>query len=85
RVKVALGEAPGLISGMFARLRIPTGRYEALVVPRRALRRVGQLELVEVVDHQGCAQKRFVTLGPLHGTQVEVLSGLAEGEQVVIP
>jgi multidrug efflux pump subunit AcrA (membrane-fusion protein) len=40
---------------------------------------------VDVLDGEGSPQRRFVTLGPHHDGRVEVLSGLKEGEEVVIP
>ncbi|MCF7958234.1 MAG: efflux RND transporter periplasmic adaptor subunit [Phycisphaerae bacterium] len=83
-VKVALTGHPGLLSGLFGRLMIPVGDYEALVIPQAVLEKVGQLDLVQVVDAQGYPRRRFVTLGKTHEADVEVLSGLQEGEAVVI-
>lgn len=84
RVKVTLARTPGLVSGVFGRLRIPVGSYETLLVPARAVRSVGQLRLVEVMGAETSA-RRFVTLGRRHGDQVEVRSGLREGEEVLLP
>jgi multidrug efflux pump subunit AcrA (membrane-fusion protein) len=84
-VKVALPPEPDLMGGLFGRLRIKTGEYEALVIPAEAARTVGQLRLVRVVEPDGVARRRFVTLGDRHGDVVEVLSGLEEGEAVVMP
>ena len=84
-VKVTLGAQEGLVSGLFGRMRIPSGTYRALVVPSRSVRQVGQLQLVEVRGPDGHPQRRFVTLGNTHGDLVEVLSGLQEGEEVVLP
>jgi multidrug efflux pump subunit AcrA (membrane-fusion protein) len=84
-VKITLPETPKLVSGMFGRLFIPTGTYEAVVIPQPALQKVGQMDLVQIVDAQGYLQRRFVTLGKSHDTLQEILSGLQEGEQVVIP
>ena len=64
---------------------MPYGKYEALVAPKEAVREVGQLYLVNVLDHEGYPQRRFVTLGKDHGDLVEILSGLNEGEEVVFP
>jgi multidrug efflux pump subunit AcrA (membrane-fusion protein) len=83
--KISLPESPDLVSGMFGRLFIPTGTYEAVVIPQGALQKVGQLDLVQVVDADGYLQRRFVTLGQSHASRREILSGLQEGEQVVIP
>jgi len=84
-VKVGLPQDSRLVSGLFARLRVVHGHYEALVVPARAVREVGQLHLVDVVGPDGHALRRFVTLGKSHKDVVEVLSGLRENEEVVTP
>lgn len=84
-VKVSLPAEQGLISGLFGRIRIPFGTYQALVVPSRAVRQVGQLHLVDVKGREGHPERRFVSLGNLQGELVEVLSGLQEGEEVVLP
>jgi multidrug resistance efflux pump len=84
-VKVALPPDIDLVDGLFGRLKIPYGDYTALVIPSKAVREVGQLHLVDVVDVDGYPRRRFVTLGPGHDTLVEVLSGLNEGDEVVVP
>ena len=84
-VKIALPPQPGLVSGQFGRLGVPTGTYQAMVIPARAVRQVGQLQLVDIVDDKGVPHRRFVTLGRPHDGLVEVLSGLKPAEQVVIP
>ena len=84
-VKIALPEDPALAAGLFGRVLVPAGQYEALVVPVSAVREVGQLRLVRVPGEDGHPRRRFVTLGQRHGTVVEVLSGLAEKERVVVP
>ncbi len=83
-VKISLPLQAGLVSGQFGTLAVPTGTYQALVIPRRAVRQVGQLQLVNVVDDHGVPHRRFVTLGRSHGDLVEVLSGLKPAERVVI-
>ncbi len=95
QVKVT-GPCPdGIYSGMFGRILIPLGTERVTVIPAAAVRRVGQLELVEVVEH-GQPIQRAIRTGRALGTvsdpgggvlhdQVEVLSGLREGEEVVVP
>jgi multidrug efflux pump subunit AcrA (membrane-fusion protein) len=68
---------------MFGRILIPLEEEEVLVVPRRAVRKVGQLELVDVAE-RGTASRRAIRTGRTLGDDVEVLSGLREGEQVVV-
>jgi multidrug efflux pump subunit AcrA (membrane-fusion protein) len=84
-VKVSLPPDPDLVNGLFGRMEIPYGKYETLVVPVSAVREVGQLPLVETVDGEGHRERRFVVLGERHGDLVEILSGLTDNEEVVIP
>ncbi len=83
--KVSLPPQPDLTAGLFGRLRIPTGEYATLVIPVKAVREVGQLQMVDVMDSEGRPRRRFVTLGHRHEDMVEVLSGLNEGEEVTVP
>lgn len=84
QVKVT-GPCPtGIYSGMFGRILIPLQEEEVLVVPAQAVRKVGQLELVEVVAADEVA-RRSIRTGRTIGDDVEVLSGLREGEQVALP
>lgn len=72
-----------LRSGMFGRVRIVYDqRSDALVVPRAALVGDNKDASVFVVD-KDVAKRRKVTLGYADGGQVEIVDGLAEGEQVV--
>jgi hypothetical protein len=69
---------------MFGRILIPLEEVPILVIPRKAVRNIGQLELVEVLE-DGQASRRAIRTGRKLGEDVEVVSGLAEGEQVVLP
>ncbi len=72
-----------LRSGMFGRVRIVYDqRADALVVPRSALVGDNKDAAVFVVADE-IAKRRKVTLGYADGGQVEIIDGLAEGEQVV--
>lgn len=84
-VKVSMEPKPELVNGLFGRLLVPYGSYQALVVPEEAVRQVGQLSLVDAVNAEGYPVRRFVTLGNQHDGVVEVLSGLEEQDEVVIP
>lgn len=83
RVKVDLPPAGGLYVGMFGRLRTPLDPQEQLMVPVGAIRQVGQLAMVDVVEN-GRLRRRLVTLGRPHDGTVHVLSGLEPGEQVAV-
>lgn len=84
QVKVT-GPCPeGIYSGMFGRILIPLDPEPVLVIPRQAVQNVGQLDLVDVTTHSA-VRRRAVRLGRTIGDDVEVLSGLREGEQVYVP
>ena len=59
-----------------------TGRA-AVVVPRAAVRRVGDKDVVFVVK-EGTVERRAIGLSAARGDEAVVLSGLAAGERVVI-
>lgn len=83
-IKARLPDDGRLFAGMFARAAIPAGERASLVVPERAVERVGQLEFVTVVG-EGGPERRMVTTGPrLEQGLVEVLSGLDAGERVAL-
>ena len=82
-VKVTGPCPPGVYTGMFGRLLIPLDDESVLVIPRAAVERVGQLELVTVVENDRL-RRRAVKLGRPFGDDAEVLSGLCEGERVVV-
>ncbi len=84
RVRTERLAAPGLIPGMFARLTIPLGEAQGLLIPQAAVRRVGQLTMVEVLA-EGRAGSRLVQLGKDVGDRVEVLAGLQPGDKLILP
>lgn len=83
-VKVTGPCPPGAYSGMFGRLLLPLDDEEVLLVPASAVKRVGQLTMVDVV-HDNTVSRRNVRLGRTMDKNIEVLSGLAEGDVVVVP
>ena len=82
-VKIDLPSAAQLRAGMYATASIPTGLREAILAPRSAIVLRGSLSCAYVLDSNGIAQLRYVTLGAQQGDQVEVLSGLSAGEKLV--
>lgn len=85
-VKIALPETPGLVEGMFGRVQIEADRRKHLCLNVAAIKRIGQLDFVEVVREDGTKERRLIQVGrfgrPGH---VEVLSGLKAGEMVAVP
>jgi RND family efflux transporter MFP subunit len=82
-VKVTGPCPPGVYSGMFGRLMVPLDDEEVLVIPVAAVRKVGQLTMVDVVSDNSVS-RRNVRLGRTLELDVEVLAGLVEGELVVV-
>ena len=84
KVRTAVIKNPELVPGMFARLELRLAPARGLLIPRAAVRQVGQLSMVEaVVD--GRATRRQVKLGRQMGEQVEVLAGLRAGDKIMLP
>lgn len=84
QVKVTGPCHPGIYAGMFGRLIIPVGTQRMLLVPRSTVTRIGQVDVVEVAQ-DGRLLRRAVQVGRAVDDQVQVLSGLKEGEQVAVP
>lgn len=84
QVKVTGPCPPDIISGMFGRIYIPLEEESVIVIPPNAVRRVGQLSQVEVVDDQGLISKRVIQTGRQLSEGLEVLSGLSAGQRLVV-
>jgi RND family efflux transporter MFP subunit len=82
-VKVELPSDTRLRSGLFGRARFPRGERTSLLIPRSAVVQRGQLQGVYVTDAKQIAGLRYITLGKTAGDQVEVLSGLQDGERLI--
>lgn len=84
KARVDLPKEYGVQSGMFGRAYFAQGEKRTLVLPTQTLVSRGQLRGVYVVNSEGLIHLRIVTIGKSTGNQVEVLSGLNEGELVVL-
>lgn len=82
-VKAPISEAPGLAPGLYGKLSFETQAAEAILIPRSAVKVVGQLESVRVLE-AATVTVRQVKTGRTHERLVEVLSGLNPGEKVVV-
>ena len=69
--------------GMFARVQLVLGADNVLTVPEAALAPSGQAQYVFTV-RDGHAHRTEVTLGERRDGQVEILTGVGAGEQVVV-
>jgi len=81
-VKINFAPAPGLRTGMFARVQLPGKVTTTLMVPETAIVPFGQMEKIFVVQ-KNRAQLRLVRSGRHRNGEVEILSGLKAGEEIV--
>jgi membrane fusion protein, copper/silver efflux system len=72
-----------LVPGMLLRLQVVGAPALRLVLPAEAVIRTGTRAVAIVRKGNGAFEPRDVELGADHGDQLEVVAGLAEGEQVV--
>ena len=71
-------------SGQFTRVSVPGSSVRTLLVPVDAVSVNGQMERVFVAGDDGNAAIRIVKTGAMRGGNIEILSGLAGGERVVV-
>lgn len=81
-VKLDLEPSPSLRPGQFVRVILPGVSTKTILVPETAVSVFGQMERIFVVDNN-TVRLRLVRTGLQRDGQVEILSGLNPGEQVV--
>lgn len=82
RVRIALPKATALRVGAFARGTVELARRTGVALPVAAVLTSGDTPVVQVVKN-GKVETRPVETGLSGGGYVEIVTGLAEGEQVV--
>jgi RND family efflux transporter MFP subunit len=84
KVKVRLQATAGdILPGTFGRLWIEDEAAETICVPASAVYKVGQLEMAQVVQGSRVV-RHMVKTGAVKGDQVEVLSGLDDGDKILV-
>ena len=74
-----------LIPGMYTETRLSLHeKKDALTIPLEAVSRNGDEATVLAVNAENVVQDRKVQLGVEDSARIEVLSGLSEGERVII-
>jgi membrane fusion protein, multidrug efflux system len=81
-IKIGLPGSCDCQSGQYGQAGIAIGVEKRLLVPRDALVSRGELEGLFVVNPRAIAQYQLVKTGKVFGNQVEILSGLTEGERI---
>ena len=85
-VKAVITEDPNehsLTNGLYARVLIPQKSRSILAVPTTAIVQKGQLVGVYVVGKENRTSYRMIRTGKTFGGDIEVLSGLNDGEKIV--
>ncbi|MEI6516394.1 MAG: efflux RND transporter periplasmic adaptor subunit [bacterium] len=83
KVKIRLDAgAAQILPGTYVRVVVDGDSHQSVRVPATAIVRIGQQEFIQVVA-EGRVIRRVVRTGVAQGDQIEVLSGLADGEVIV--
>lgn len=72
-----------LRTGEFAEIETMIDERNTLVIPKKAIRKIGEKEFVFIAKGELAVQKEVVT-GMIQGEWIEVVSGLSRGESVVV-
>jgi RND family efflux transporter MFP subunit len=75
---------PVLRSGLFGKARFAIGQKQALKIPQKAILQSGQLVSVFIIDPSNILRLRLIKTGKQYGDQLEVLSGLNDGDRIVV-
>ncbi|HRE82911.1 MAG TPA: efflux RND transporter periplasmic adaptor subunit [Opitutaceae bacterium] len=84
QIKASVPAGELVRGGQFVRLSLPGKPRPMILIPSSALARVGQMERVFTVTSDHRVRLRIVKSGDRTGNAVEILSGLAAGEKVVV-
>jgi multidrug efflux pump subunit AcrA (membrane-fusion protein) len=82
-VKVDVPADKGLITGMYGKAFFPTGKREAIMVPKSAIVDMSGISGVYVVSADGNAVFQMIQSGEATGNDLEVVSGLKKGDRVI--
>lgn len=84
-VKINIASSPDLRVGQFARISLEGTGEKTLMLEKSAVLSKGQMDLVFVVGKtEKIARMRLVRTGTVYDGDLEIISGLEPGEQVVV-
>ena len=83
-IKATIQHDKKLLPGMFAKIRVPSGDKQQLMIPTSYVKRMGQLDVVWVLENT-IAIRRFIRIGQQSGDQILVISGLTAGDKLISP
>jgi RND family efflux transporter MFP subunit len=83
-VKVHIDNKKGdILPGTFGRVWVYEDPYPAVMIPASAVVLSGQLEMVHLVKGERVV-RQMVKTGPAFGKKVEILSGLSQGDIILV-
>ncbi len=82
--KLTVPAGTAVRSGQFVRVELPGPSVRTLLVPAAALSPHGQMERIFVAGENNRAVLRLVKSGATRGDHREIVSGLSDGERVVV-
>ena len=83
QMKLSLPVHPNIRAGMFARVLVPVGKADMMLIPETAVIRHGQLSGVYIVDKEGIARYQLIRPGRPYDGRLEVLAGLSPGDRYI--
>ncbi len=83
-IKAKIEQNENLLPGMFAKISIPTGEKQQLLIPDNYIKQMGQLDVTWVLENN-TAIRRFIRIGQKTGNMVQVISGLNVGDKLISP
>ena len=83
-VKVCIGKEKGLVTGMFGTVSIKIGEKTVLLIPKKAIEKIGQVETVKILTTNNKIKKVFIRTKPSDNKKnMILLSGLKDGDKVI--
>ena len=83
-LKVTLPEHASLKPGLFARVAVPVGVEQLLLVPFSAVVSQGQLRGVYLLNEKNIARFRLIRTGRTFGDQIEIVTGIDAGARFLV-
>lgn len=84
KVTFSIAARKGLLPGMRANVRIQIPMDNSLLVPRRAIVRRSNREVVFSYDPEGLAKWHYVVSGLENAEEVQILEGLVDGQPIIV-
>lgn len=82
-VKALIPLHKDIYPGMYAKILIPFGKKQVLMIPVSCILTKGQLKLVDLKTKDSI-QRIYIKTGDVKGNQIEVLSGINAGDEILI-